>query len=110
MPDVRPISSFPHAAYIQPLSRFLFADPTPKALQVFRHASKTDNPEKAGPGEWINADPIPGCVVCNIGEMWEVSKPDWWILEVIDEFWQIWTNGLYKSTIHRVVHRGTNFR
>ncbi|KAF8749493.1 Clavaminate synthase [Rhizoctonia solani] len=72
----------------------LFADPTPRALQVFRHAAKTENLEEAGPGEWINADPIPGCVVCNIGEMWE----------------QIWTNGLYKSTIHRVVHRGTNFR
>ncbi|CAE6383943.1 unnamed protein product [Rhizoctonia solani] len=71
----------------------LFADPTPKALQVFRHAAKTENLEEAGPGEWINADPIPGCVVCNIGEMWE-----------------IWTNGLYKSTIHRVIHRGTNFR
>ncbi|QRV77469.1 hypothetical protein RhiJN_05484 [Ceratobasidium sp. AG-Ba] len=71
---------------------FLFADPTPKALQVFKHASKA-NVDEAGPGEWINADPIPGCVVCNIGEMWEV-----------------WTNGLYKSTIHRVIHRGTNYR
>jgi len=71
---------------------FLFADPTPKALQVFKHASKA-NVDEAGPGEWINADPIPGCVVCNIGEMWE-----------------IWTNGLYTSTIHRVIHRGTNFR
>ncbi|CAE6466933.1 unnamed protein product [Rhizoctonia solani] len=71
----------------------LFADPTPKALQVFRHAADAEHVEEAGPGEWINADPIPGCVVCNIGEMWE-----------------IWTNGLYKSTIHRVIHRGTNFR
>ncbi|KAG8772164.1 hypothetical protein FRC12_003221 [Ceratobasidium sp. 428] len=71
---------------------FLFADPTPKALQVFKHASKA-NVDEAGPGEWINADPIPGCVVCNIGEMWE-----------------IWTNGLYQSTIHRVIHRGTNYR
>ncbi|KAG9092369.1 hypothetical protein FRC07_011681, partial [Ceratobasidium sp. 392] len=70
----------------------LFADPTPKALQVFKHASKA-NVDEAGPGEWINADPIPGCVVCNIGEMWEV-----------------WTNGLYQSTIHRVIHRGTNYR
>ncbi|KAG9103335.1 hypothetical protein FRC07_010017 [Ceratobasidium sp. 392] len=38
---------------------FLFADPTPKALQVFKHASKA-NVDEAGPGEWINADPIPG--------------------------------------------------
>ena len=44
-------------------------------------------------GVWISADPIPGCVVCNIGEMWE-----------------IWTNGLYRSTLHRVIHRGQNFR
>ncbi|KAF7973738.1 hypothetical protein HWV62_14312 [Athelia sp. TMB] len=44
-------------------------------------------------GIWINADPIEGCVVVNIGEMWEV-----------------WTNGLYKSTLHRVVHRGSNYR
>jgi len=44
-------------------------------------------------GIWINADPLPGCVVCNIGEMWET-----------------WTNGLYKATLHRVVHRGSNYR
>lgn len=24
--------------------------------------------------------------------------------------WEIWTNGLYKSTLHRVVHRGSNYR
>jgi len=46
-----------------------------------------------GKGIWINADPIEGCVVCNIGEMWE-----------------IWTKGLYKSTLHRVIHRGSNYR
>jgi len=44
-------------------------------------------------GMWINADPIEGCIVVNIGEMWE-----------------IWSNGLYKSTLHRVVHRGSNYR
>ncbi|KAI5122786.1 hypothetical protein M0805_000130 [Coniferiporia weirii] len=49
--------------------------------------------EEGGDGVWITADPLPGCVVCNVGEMWE-----------------IWTNGLYKSTLHRVVHRGTNYR
>jgi len=31
--------------------------------------------------------------VCNVGEMWEV-----------------WSNGLYKSTLHRVVHRSSNYR
>lgn len=44
-------------------------------------------------GIWISADPVPGCVVCNIGEMWET-----------------WTNGLYKSTLHRVIHRSSNYR
>ena len=24
--------------------------------------------------------------------------------------WEIWSNGLYKSTLHRVVHRGSNYR
>ncbi|KAF9534471.1 Clavaminate synthase-like protein [Crepidotus variabilis] len=66
---------------------FLYADPTPNALQVFLDRGGSEK------GTWINADPIPGCIVCNIGEMWE-----------------IWTNGLYRSTLHRVVHRGTNYR
>ncbi|KAF7299035.1 Oxoglutarate 3-dioxygenase [Mycena indigotica] len=82
---------------------FLYADPTPSALQVFLQQPGTTNgasesqglPAEQGDveGVWINADPIPGCVVCNIGEMWE-----------------IWTNGLYKSTLHRVVHRSSNYR
>jgi len=76
---------------------FLWADSTRGALQVYLR--QHDLTESSGPdkqtedGIWINADPIPGCVVCNIGEMWET-----------------WTNGLYKSTLHRVVHRGTNYR
>ncbi|GLB38543.1 putative iron ascorbate-dependent oxidoreductase family protein [Lyophyllum shimeji] len=80
---------------------FLYADPTPSALQVF--SSRPSAVADADPslvtqvgsekGVWINADPIPGCVVCNIGEMWE-----------------IWTNGLYRSTLHQVVHRGSNYR
>ncbi|KAG6876458.1 hypothetical protein C0993_002954 [Termitomyces sp. T159_Od127] len=80
---------------------FLYADPTPSALQVF--SSRPRAMALADPslvvqvgserGVWINADPIPGCVVCNIGEMWE-----------------IWTNGLYRSTLHQVVHRSSNYR
>ncbi|KAJ7600557.1 hypothetical protein C8J56DRAFT_910602 [Mycena floridula] len=81
---------------------FLYADPTPAALQVFlprkdlaTSLDLTGLPDEQGSEEgiWLNADPIPGCVVCNIGEMWE-----------------IWTKGLYRSTLHRVVHRGSNYR
>ncbi|KAH9854658.1 Clavaminate synthase-like protein [Lenzites betulinus] len=81
---------------------FLYADPTPGALQVFltqpgllveKTGSLPPEQEVEEGGQWINADPIPGCVVCNIGEMWE-----------------IWSNGLYQSTLHRVVHKGSNYR
>ena len=56
--------------------RFLYADPTRSALQVFlRRPGETssiqsDLPAEQGAEEgiWINADPVPGCVVCNIGE------------------------------------------
>lgn len=61
--------------------RFLYADPTPNALQVFlpKRAAEIINgtssitnglPSEEGgeEGVWITADPIPGCVVCNIGE------------------------------------------
>ncbi|KAI0345757.1 Clavaminate synthase-like protein [Trametopsis cervina] len=80
---------------------FLYADPTPGALEVYLqdtgHVIQTladvTPIEQVKSGVWIKADPVPGCVVCNVGEMWE-----------------IWTNGLYKSTLHRVVHRGSNYR
>ncbi|KAG8922021.1 hypothetical protein FRC02_012207 [Tulasnella sp. 418] len=83
---------------------FLYADPTPNALQVFMPGSQTQDtsssltnglPKEEGAenGTWISADPIPGCIVCNIGEMWE-----------------IWTSGLYRSTLHRVIHRSSNYR
>lgn len=83
----------------------LWADSTRGALQVrlrqqVQRANEADSghlnlsaAEATEEDIWINADPIPGCIVCNIGEMWET-----------------WTNGLYQSTLHRVVHRGTNYR
>lgn len=46
-----------------------------KGLQVKNYA-----------GEWIDADPISDTLVCNLGD-----------------FVEIWTNGIYKSTPHRVV-------
>ncbi|KAH9065414.1 Clavaminate synthase-like protein [Lactarius vividus] len=80
---------------------FLWADSTRGALQVFlpQQFLAVENPgavlrqEGIEEGLWITVDPVPGCIVCNIGEMWE-----------------IWTNGLYKSTLHRVIHRGSNYR
>ncbi|RDW65180.1 clavaminate synthase-like protein [Coleophoma crateriformis] len=44
-------------------------------------------------GAWIPADPIPGCFIVNLGDM--LSK---------------WTNGIYVSTKHRVVHNSTQPR
>ena len=82
-PVVRPLS-FPVTA----------PHPLSTAPQYRREDSSTD-PKRAGTqqGIWISASPMPGCVVCNIGEMWET-----------------WTNGLYKSTLHRVIHRSNNYR
>ena len=61
---------------------FLLADSTTGALQVQDRS-----------GSWIDADPRPGAFVVNIGDMMER-----------------WTNGLWKSTRHRVIHRGQNWR
>ncbi|OCF76289.1 hypothetical protein I204_03589 [Kwoniella mangroviensis CBS 8886] len=61
---------------------FLLADDTPGALQV-----------ESKDGSWIPADPIPGAYVVNIGD-------------IIDTL----TGHQYKSTYHRVIHRGSNYR
>ncbi|PKA65840.1 S-norcoclaurine synthase 1 [Apostasia shenzhenica] len=44
-------------------------------------------------GEWIYAVPVPGTFVCNIGDMLK-----------------IWSNGIYKPTIHRVVNNNPKYR
>lgn len=56
----------------------LHTDSTPGALQV-----------QLKDGTWLSANPVPGAFVVNIGDMIER-----------------WTNGLWKSTMHRVIHRG----
>ncbi|EFX05092.1 oxoglutarate 3-dioxygenase [Grosmannia clavigera kw1407] len=64
------------------LLTFLLTDSTKKSLQVL---SKD--------GKWVWADPIEGCYLCNIGDMLST-----------------WTHGLYKSTLHRVVHTSNSMR
>ena len=44
-------------------------------------------------GEWIDAAPIDGTFVINVGDMLER-----------------WTNGLFVSTVHRVINRTANER
>lgn len=55
----------------------LLTDSTPNALHV-----------QLKDGTWLPADPIHGTFVVNIGDMM-----------------QRWTNGIWKSTLHRVIHR-----
>ncbi|GAB2282639.1 hypothetical protein Dimus_017177, partial [Dionaea muscipula] len=52
------------------------------ALQVRNHS-----------GEWICAPPIPGTFVCNIGDMLKILS-----------------NGLYESTLHRVINNSSKYR
>ncbi|KAJ8567289.1 hypothetical protein K7X08_019497 [Anisodus acutangulus] len=44
-------------------------------------------------GEWISAPPIPGTFVCNIGDMLKILS-----------------NGIYKSTLHRVINTSPKYR
>ncbi|XP_044469415.1 probable 2-oxoglutarate-dependent dioxygenase At3g50210 isoform X2 [Mangifera indica] len=44
-------------------------------------------------GEWISAPPLPGSFVCNIGDMLK-----------------IYSNGLYESTLHRVINNSPKYR
>ncbi|KAL7141431.1 hypothetical protein ABFS83_08G052100 [Erythranthe nasuta] len=44
-------------------------------------------------GEWISAVPVPGTFVCNIGDMLKIL-----------------TNGLYESTLHRVINNSSKYR
>ncbi|XP_055959842.1 probable 2-oxoglutarate-dependent dioxygenase At3g50210 isoform X2 [Mercurialis annua] len=44
-------------------------------------------------GEWISAPPIPGTFICVIGDMLK-----------------IWSNGMYDSTLHRVINNAPKYR
>ncbi|GAA6019409.1 hypothetical protein JCM10207_001376 [Rhodosporidiobolus poonsookiae] len=71
----------------------LHADSTPGALQVFLQDPSGTTVENGARGTWINADPLPNTMVVNIGEMVE-----------------IYSAGLYKATLHRVIHNAPNYR
>ncbi|KAH0285655.1 oxoglutarate 3-dioxygenase [Aureobasidium namibiae CBS 147.97] len=43
--------------------------------------------------DWLSADPVPGALICNIGDMLSV-----------------WTDGIYKSTQHKVLHTSQDMR
>ena len=67
------------------LGSLLWADDTRGALQVFvpQQFLAVENPgavirqEGIEEGIWITADPIPGCIVCNIGEsQWTTIHPE----------------------------------
>lgn len=92
-PDAKGVSCGAHKDYGN--WTLLLADPTPGALQVFlRDPDGTDiDPDSQERGVWINADPKPGCLVVNVGEMVE-----------------IYSAGLYKATLHRVVHKSPTYR
>jgi isopenicillin N synthase-like dioxygenase len=121
MPHVRPtfFGSAWDSHSVRVLGSFLWADATRGALQVFlqQQFQAVENPgavmgqEETEEGNWITVDPIPGCIVCNIGEsQWVIIYPE---LQASDRYvivWEVWTNGLYKSTLHRVIHRGSNYR
>ncbi|KAL2911176.1 hypothetical protein HK105_209363 [Polyrhizophydium stewartii] len=70
----------------------LNTDETTGALQV-----------KSKSGEWITANPIPGAFVINIGDMVNAC------LRIVASL-QVWTNEIYTSTLHRVIHTKGNFR
>lgn len=99
---------------------FLWADPTRGALQVYlpQQFLAVENPgavirqEGIEEGIWITVDPVPGCIVCNIGEsQWAITYTNQGSLsDPCVVVWEVWTNGLYRSTVHRVIHRGSNYR
>ena len=70
-------------------------------------------------GDWISAIPIPGSFVCNIGDMLKVLVlPNCYLSFLNITFWepfgesymQILSNGVYESTLHRVINNSPLYR
>ncbi|SCV69875.1 BQ2448_1269 [Microbotryum intermedium] len=72
--------------------RLLHTDPTPGALQVFLPSEQGKIEEDGVRGSWIQSDPVQDVFVVNIGSMWEIRSA-----------------GLYRATLHRVLHRSPNY-
>ncbi|KAK8100570.1 naringenin-2-oxoglutarate 3-dioxygenase [Apiospora kogelbergensis] len=73
----------------------LLTDETPGALKV-RVAGGEEEEQQKGekqPEQWVDADPLPGAYVVNIGDMVEQ-----------------WTGGWATSTVHKVLHTGDDYR
>jgi len=85
--------TFPSAAADYGNFTLLHADSTPGALQVFLRDPAGPTLEGDERGTWIDADPVEDAFVVNVGEMVEV-----------------YSAGLYKATLHRVVHKSPTYR
>ncbi|GAA5936669.1 hypothetical protein JCM3775_000163 [Rhodotorula graminis] len=91
-PDAEGVSCGAHKDYGN--FTLLHADSTPGALQVFLPSpSGPDSTSTGERGTWIDANPVEGAFVVNVGEMVEV-----------------YSAGLYKATLHRVVHKSETYR
>ncbi|KAK8003175.1 transposase [Apiospora arundinis] len=76
----------------------LLTDETPGALKVRVAGGEDGNQEQQGEAkkakeQWVDADPLPGAYVVNIGDMVEQ-----------------WTGGWATSTVHKVLHTGDDYR
>ena len=70
-------------------------------------------------GDWIPVIPIPGSFVCNIGDMLKVCFVSHFLIFLtfqlvlkmfFESYTQILSNGVYESTLHRVINNSPRYR
>ncbi|KAK7935392.1 hypothetical protein PG985_000887 [Apiospora marii] len=71
----------------------LLTDETPGALKVRVAGGEEQEGQNKSEEQWVDADPLPGAYVVNIGDMVEQ-----------------WTGGWATSTVHKVLHAGDGYR